>query len=393
MRDVVRMTRSEDFDATIVARYLSGESTPAESALVEAWIASDPVKRAEFDEVRRGWAASFPLERSIDVDSAWARVSERMHELERSAPKGVEQPLVLHVSAPRSSVVHELRPGGSETPGRHAFRLTRGEKSIGLRVAAAAVILLGAASMYPRVATRFQVRELPARTTREFAAAPGQRALIDLDDGTHIVLAPSSHLKMSMPVGGSGLREAVLNGEAMFTVTHDSARPFVVRSRYGNTVDIGTAFAVRAYANEAYRVSVREGRVALEQPGSAATPRRVGHEARILLDPNASILIAGDVATGDAAGKMTITHGQDVAASLDWTSGRLTFDHKPFGELVPDLERWYGVDIRIEGRVLRTRSVTGQFDTESKYEAFNALGRVLGAQHRIDGNRVTFYLR
>jgi transmembrane sensor len=236
-------------------------------------------------------------------------------------------------------------------------------------------------------------QEPPARTTREFAAAAGQRALIDLDDGTHIVLAPSSHLRMSMPARGSGLREAVLDGEAMFTVAHDTARPFVVRSRYGNTVDIGTAFAVRAYANAPYRVSVREGQVALDQLISQASPQRTRKVSGVMLDAGAPILVAGDVATRNNEGLMTIAHGQDVAGMLDWTSGRLTFDHEPFGELIPDLERWYGVAIRIESPALRTRTVTGQFDTESSAEAFNALGRVLGARHRVDGKRVTFYLR
>jgi transmembrane sensor len=255
------------------------------------------------------------------------------------------------------------------------------------------VIMAASAVTYVQVTARLRERDVPSRTTREFAAAAGQRALIDLGDGTHIVLAPSSHLRMSMPVRGGGLREAVLDGEAMFTVAHDTARPFVVRSRYGNTVDIGTAFAVRAYSNAPYRVSVREGEVALGQLTSASAHRRTNVMGSVVLDADAPILAAGDVATRNKDGRMTIVHGQNVAEMLDWTSGRLTFDHEPFGELIPDLERWYGVDIRVESPVLRTRTVTGQFDTESKDEAFTALGRVLGARHRVNGKRVTFYLR
>ena len=389
------MTRSKDFDAAMVARYLSGESTPAESALVDAWIASDPQKRAEFDEIRRAWSASFPLERSIDVDKAWARVATRMHgsQQDAAAAPHAEHALVLHTAPVRSNAFADEKHRRNQRAYTGAFRFTRGDRSIGLRVAAAAVVLAGAGVAYVRVAARLGDRDVPARTTREFAAAAGQRAIIDLGDGTHIVLAPSSHLRMSMPARGNGMREAVLDGEAMFTVAHDTARPFVVRSRYGNTVDIGTAFAVRAYSNEPYRVAVREGQVALDQLAADAPHRRPRMAGGVVLDADAPVLVAGDVATRDNDGRMTIAHGQNVAQMLDWTSGRLTFDHEPFGELVPDLERWYGVDIRIESPVLRTRTVTGQFDTESKTEAFNALGRVLGARHRVDGRRVTFYLR
>ena len=389
------MTRSKDFDAAMVARYLSGEATPAESALVDAWIASDPGKRAEFEEIRRAWSASFPLERSIDVDKAWARTAARMHgsQQDAPAPAHAEDALVLHTAPVRSGAFADEKSRGSRRPYGGAFRLTHANRSIGLRAAAAAVVLAGAGVAYVQLAARLRDRAVPARMARAFAAAAGQRAIIDLGDGTHIVLAPSSHLTMSMPVRGNGLREAVLDGEAMFTVAHDTARPFVVRSRYGNTVDIGTAFAVRAYSNEPYRVSVREGQVALDQLPPEASHRRSRMTGGVALDASAPVLVAGDVATRSNDGRITIAHGQDVAQMLDWTSGRLTFDHEPFAELVPDLERWYGVDIHIESPVLRTRTVTGQFDTESKTEAFNALGRVLGARHRVDGRRVTFYLR
>ena len=389
------MTRSKDFDAAVLARYLSGESTPAEAALVDAWIANDPGKRADFDEIRRTWSASFPLERSVDVDKAWARLATRMHGSHETAPASIhtEREPVLHREPTHLSVFSNDSPRRGQRLRTGTFRFARAEKSIGLRAAAAAVIMAATAATFVQIAARLRERDVPARTTREFAAGAGQRALIDLGDGTHIVLAPSSHLRVSMPVRGGGLREAVLDGEAMFTVAHDTARPFVVRSRYGNTVDIGTAFAVRAYSDAPYRVSVREGEVALGQLASPASHRRTNVVGSVVLDADEPVLGAGDVATRDKDGRMTIVHGQNVAEMLDWTSGRLTFDHEQFGELIPDLERWYGVEIRVESPVLRTRTVTGQFDTESRAEAFTALGRVLGARHRVNGKRVTFYLR
>jgi transmembrane sensor len=211
------------------------------------------------------------------------------------------------------------------------------------------------------------------RTTRDFAASAGERALIDLSDGTHIVLAPATHLRVSMPAGQTGVRELTLDGEAMFTVTHDAARPFVVHSRYGTTVDVGTSFAVRAYAGEAYRVVVRDGRVAL---GNGRAP----------------VLVAGDVATRGADGAMHVAHAQDASGLLDWSDGRLAFSHTRVADLVPELERWYGVHITIATPELRERFVTGQFDTESREQAMNALGRALGARHAVDGSHVTFSL-
>jgi transmembrane sensor len=214
--------------------------------------------------------------------------------------------------------------------------------------------------------------QAPVRKTQHFVARAGQRALIDLADGTHIVLAPESRLAVSLPTGASGLRELTLDGEALFTVVHDTARPFVVHSRYGTTVDVGTSFAVRAYRSEPYRVVVRDGQVALGA------------------EPGARLLEAGDVASGGTDGMMHVAHDPAAANLIDWTTGRLTFQHRRFADVVPELERWYGVTIRIASPSLRDRRITGQLDTESRAEAMAAIGRTLGARHETHDTHVTF---
>lgn len=372
------MTRPRDLDPldpVLLARFLSGESTPAESALVRAW-AADPRHRSELDTLRRAWSSSFPLERAIDVDTAWHKVSRAMSDAAPDTSSVTDAHPILrlepHRTGPRGTPRHSRVLGPTL---ERSARLGRATRLAGFAAAAAVLIVTGATvrrGMWPLepigshdVAT--------TRTTRDFVASTGQRALIDLADGTHIVLAPATRLHVSLPTGARGVREMTLDGEAMFTVTHDPARPFVVHSRYGTTVDIGTSFAVRAYAGEPYRVTVRDGRVAL---GGSGSP----------------VLIAGDVALRDATGAMHVTHGHDAAGLLDWSNGRLMFEHTRFADLVPDLERWYGVTIRIATPALRDRIVTGQFDTESRTEAMDALGRTLGAQHTTDGAHVTFSL-
>jgi len=370
------MTRPRDLDPALIARYLSGESTPAESALVRAW-AADPAHRSELDALQRAWNNSLPLERMIDVDGAWRNVSTAMRRgMSDTSGDGRAEPMLrLERSQPaaqhpawRGGRPHVLRP--TLERGARAGRATR---VAGLAAAAALVVATSAVALRGGWPLASSSRTAMARTTRDFVAGQGQRALIDLADGTHIVLAPATRLHVSLPVGARGTRELTLDGEAMFTVAHDAARPFVVHSRYGTTVDIGTSFGVRAYADEPYRVVVRDGRVALGERGEP-------------------VLVAGDVAARDVSGAMHITHSADAAGLLDWTNGRLTFQHTRFVDLVPELERWYGVRIRIATPELRDRVVTGQLDTESRAEAMDALGRTLGAQHVLDGSRVTFSL-
>lgn len=396
-RDLIHVTRRRDLDPELIARFLSGESTLAESALVRAW-AADPLSRAELEAMHRAWSRSFPLERPIDVDAAWRNVAAAMHVEEdsdnRVAPAGLHSPGIrgnLRLDPPTAPAV----PAGGgrahvlgSTRNRASWRshtthtASRVATHVAMTAAAAAVLVAmsvgvirvatGAWSPGSIAGTRPAASE---RTAQDFVALAGQRALIDLADGTHIVLAPESRLHVSLPTGASGQRELTLDGEALFTVTHDAARPFVVRSRYGTTVDIGTSFAVRAYTGQPYRVVVRDGQVALGV-GAAAT-----------------VLVAGDVAAATDDGTLHVEHDPEAAAMLDWTTGRLTFKHTRLVDLVPELERWYGVTIRVATPSLLDRRITGQLDTESRAEAMAAIGHTLGAQHTIHGTHVTFSVR
>jgi ferric-dicitrate binding protein FerR (iron transport regulator) len=347
--------------------------------------AGDPQNRTELDAMQRAWTHSFPLERPIDVDMAWSAVAAAMRVQDRmrgGSPAHEASPEASHDVVARGNLqLHKVDPADHVARG-HVLRPTmdrvaRPTFARHLAVTAAAAAVLVAAGI---PALRMAWRSNPAgssrtaavaRTTSYFVARRGQRALIDLADGTHIVLAPASRLSVSLPVGTRGERDLSLDGEAMFTVTHDAARPFVVHSRYGTTVDVGTSFAVRAYAGERYRVVVRDGSVALADAGK-------------------DVLVAGDVASRSDDGTMHIAHAQDAAGLLDWTSGRLTFQHERLGELVPEFERWFGVTIHIATPSLRDRIITGQLDTESPSEAMEAIARTLGAQHTIHGTHVTF---
>jgi transmembrane sensor len=346
---------------------------------VHAW-AADPVHQAELDALQRAWSHSFPLEQRIDVDAAWRKLAGAMHAGEESHDREIASELRLYRTIP------DVRTPRARSLGLTLNRVDR-RRSVSARIAAMAAIaaVLVATSFgvvrvisgtWPLAAVAGGHRSAAADwTTQDFVAGTGQRALIDLADGTHIVLAPESRLHVSLPKGASGRRELTLDGEALFTVTHDTARPFVVHSRYGTTVDIGTSFAVRAYKGSPYRVVVRDGHVAL---GTAS---------------GAPVLDAGDVAAAENDGTMHITHDPGAARLIDWTTGRLTFRHTRFADVVPQLERWYGVTIRIATPALRNRRITGQLDTESRAEAMAASGRQLGEQHKTHGTHVTFSIR
>jgi ferric-dicitrate binding protein FerR (iron transport regulator) len=96
-----------------------------------------------------------------------------------------------------------------------------------------------------------------------YATARGERAIVELRDGTRVTLTPETELRVAA-IG----RPVYLSGEAVFSVTHNPRQPFRVIAPNGVTVqDIGTRFDMRAWADKAVRVAVAAGSVSLR--GSA----------------------------------------------------------------------------------------------------------------------------
>ena len=75
----------------------------------------------------------------------------------------------------------------------------------------------------------------------------------------------------------------------------------------------------------------------------------------------------------DAAGRTIVTAGIDPSAYLAWTRGELVFRRARLGTVLPDLGRWYGVQVRLADPALDTLQVTTSFTDESVDEALTSL--------------------
>ena len=56
-------------------------------------------------------------------------------------------------------------------------------------------------------------------------------------------------------------REITLEGEAMFEVTHDAARPFIIKAHDHAIYVLGTTFNISAYPDEELSVTLIEGKL------------------------------------------------------------------------------------------------------------------------------------
>lgn len=339
---------NSSFDDNLLARYLIGECSAAEVETVERWIAQDPAHRDEVESMACAWDVAAGLPSAKAVARMWSGI----------APE-------LDVSARNADHRTPASPAASR------FRLvltTPTNQRRWMKLAAAAAVLVVAAG---GAIVAWQLRSANQGSAvfvtrqnadaQEFRTPRGQRGTMTLLDGTRVTMGPDSRLWVR--VGSAGPREAVLDGEAVFTVVHDAARPFRVQTRSTVTEDLGTTFGVRSYPDEPVRVVVREGAVAV---------RDTAHDRVIVLAPR-------DLAEVSQDGRVAVQRGTDPDTYLAWTTGRLVFRHAPLADVAKQLERWYNVRIVVDDPTLLRTSVNAAFDDDLD-EVLSVLTAALGVR-------------
>ncbi len=326
----------------LLDRYLAGEASAADAQAVREWLAADAEHALLLDDLRlvkRVIADKLP---HSSTNAAWAK-----------ALKALE---VAHPAQPRVS-----------------------RRLLVAALAAAAVVI----GLIAGPGVGGLLRRTPQ--WREYATAAAQRMVIRLQDGTQVTIAPKSRVRYTADYG-TAHRDLYLDGEAYFQVAPDSQRPLRVHTAGSVTEDLGTAFVIRAYADQiATEVVVAEGRVALWR----ARPDTIAVEA-----PPALVLGARDLGQLGASGDATLRRGVDVDRQLAWTRGVLAFDGTPLREAVRTLGRWYDVEIRLDDAdsALAGRRFTATFTNEPIDLVLQRIALTLGLRvERADGS--VFLLR
>ena len=131
--------------------------------------------------------------------------------------------------------------------------------------AAAAVLIVFSCSLYLYLNTK-TTNVSPAISIKTLDnPLPNHAKVYYLSDGSIIRLNSKSQLQIADDYG-QRTRDVFLIGEAFFEVAKDALHPFNVRAGGTVTTAVGTAFNVRAFANEKeVKVSLVEGKVIVKQ--------------------------------------------------------------------------------------------------------------------------------
>jgi transmembrane sensor len=344
---------ADPYDWDALARYIAGESTPAEKRTVEAWLEARP-ERAQLVSALRESIDGLAIDTAddVDVEAALRKVHARMAD-----------PAAVVVAMP--SPARRVRIDRTVRPAAPASRRWR---VIGSLAAAAAIVLTAIGVWNSRRPTAVA----PMGMATSYSTAVGERDSVRLADGSTVILGPSSRLAVAAGYGGA-TREVELHGEGYFVVVHDAARPFTVHSGGATIVDVGTTFSVRDDAGAGVRVAVTSGSVRVSRGASA---------------DSGVVLAAGDAVTLAGHAPASVARGGVTADDTAFTRGVLMLRDAPLSQVATELRRWYGIELRVTDSATARRRLTATFAGESPEQAMAIIGAALGARVERRGDTV-----
>jgi ferric-dicitrate binding protein FerR (iron transport regulator) len=334
-------------------RYYAGAGTAEERAQVETYLAAHPEVVRFFNTLR------------TELDELPAEAPNLMATLHRIKERQGRANTDEHVRRPPS-------PLPISTVLRHHRSWRTNLRLVGATVAGATVAgaLVVAVGLRAVVIRQDQGASRSQGAVISYTTRPGQRAEIDLGDGTHVALNVASRIDIEEGFGRTS-RTVKLEGEAYFRVARSSGAPFVVDWGHARATVLGTEFGVRAYEPRDVQVAVRNGKVAL------------GH----------AVLIANDVGHVGPDDVMTIASHQDLSAALGFVTGKLVLRDVPLRDAIPDLNRWYGANVRLGDPALGAKPIEAVLPSGSISDLKEALQVIFNARVVQNGRTLTLFAR
>jgi transmembrane sensor len=210
---------------------------------------------------------------------------------------------------------------------------------------------------------------------KEFATATGEQRAFELEDGSVIHLNTSS--RVALHFTGQTREARLLQGEALFRVHHEGARPFRVYTSDAVIQAVGTQFNVYNRP-DGTEVAVIEGRVSVT-PEQHPSMAQYNVPAAALRENTATRSVgASEQARVERGGLLSVRAVSDVSDVVAWRERRLVFRQETLEHIVAEFNRYNSRQIRLDGANVTSRVFTGVFDADDPDSLAQVLGRDSG---------------
>jgi transmembrane sensor len=198
----------------------------------------------------------------------------------------------------------------------------------------------------------------------DYGTNVGEQRLVVLEDGSRMLMNTDTHLRVDF---GSAQRTVdVSRGEALFEVTKDPRRPFVVRLAGTEVVAVGTAFSVHyaptPHAGDELVVTLIEGQVHVRAAdGHASDALAPDHPVSMKAGDRYLLDRAPGHASVDAVGRLD---RPNVDRVLAWKRNEAIFDDTSLVDAVAEMNRYNRTPIvLLDGLAASDLRVSGLYRT------------------------------
>ncbi len=312
-------------------RFLKRETSERENAEILQWVSASEKNRDEFRRIHQVFdlAMRDHYESAIDIDQAWNKLISRNPEM--------------------------------KTP----IRVFRANVFLKIAALVALILAVGFGSLW----THEHFFTSHSGVIRIESPA-GEKSKVVLADGTRVWLNSQTVLDYNI----SDPRKVTLSGEAYFDVAKDKKHSFDVITASGLKVTaLGTKFNLRNFTGENHiETTLEEGEVIISSI-NAGKPVRLepGQQASFSIKDNTLQI-------------------KNVSAGIYslWKNNELRFTDISLKELVPLIERWYGIKIDLDPKINERDRFTMTIKTESLRELLNMMQLTSKFNYEINGEEV-----
>lgn len=198
----------------------------------------------------------------------------------------------------------------------------------------------------------------PAYHSEQYSSAVGTRKVVDLADGSRLVLDSHSRVVVSWHLRSR--RAQLVQGQVLFNINKTLVRPFQVDVGTARIQVLGTRFNVLR-DDERVSVSLLRGSIDLQSG----------------LDPDRHIQLSPGEQVQVVRGELQPVVKPDMAQVLAWRDRRLVFAHTPLSEVIAQVRRYRQAPIRMDDPSLADLSVSGVFDTDKVEDLLALLPHIL----------------
>lgn len=290
---------------SLLHKEFTHQLNPDEAVRLRTWLGEAERHRQFRLEIRRSWELSrteVAETEEAEIEAELGRLKQRIH----SDPQ------------PKRHILHH----GLQA--RHAL--------IGILL----LLILGAGGLFLS-----QYTPEPPPVVNSYVNDAGEEGvkLFYLPDSSRVFAKAATRLTYQLEGSNRIVR---LAGQAFFQVVRDEQHPFLINVEGMRVKVLGTSFFIKAVAGEPLEVSVSTGAV------------------EVHYESEQYHLAKGEMLRISPESGPQLSRNRD-ANYLSWQHGKLVFQQSPLQEVLPALERHYGVDFEVMNPDLLQCSFTGTF--------------------------------